>query len=147
MLLRLLEDKNGEVQNLAVKCLGPLVNKVKEAQVRSPRMIPLCGCCVAGGNNSGHIVREHDVRPGAAARCELDRAEDGDRRAAGRRAAAHVQCHATRHAQTHCRCRSVTFLVNIMTRLGHRVEEDKTFTVIEFTVDFFLFRQWRDGEL
>lgn len=33
MLLRLLEDKNGEVQNLAVKCLGPLVNKVKEAQV------------------------------------------------------------------------------------------------------------------
>ncbi len=33
MLLKLLEDKNGEVQNLAVKCLGPLVNKVKEAQV------------------------------------------------------------------------------------------------------------------
>lgn len=33
MVLRLLEDKNGEVQNLAVKCLGPLVNKVKEAQV------------------------------------------------------------------------------------------------------------------
>ncbi|XP_068626901.1 cullin-associated NEDD8-dissociated protein 1 [Battus philenor] len=33
MLLRLLEDKNGEVQNLAVKCLGPLVNKVKEFQV------------------------------------------------------------------------------------------------------------------
>ncbi|RZF37572.1 hypothetical protein LSTR_LSTR013993 [Laodelphax striatellus] len=32
MLLRLLEDKNGEVQNLAVKCLGPLVNKVKEYQ-------------------------------------------------------------------------------------------------------------------
>uniref|UniRef100_A0A914VPW0 TATA-binding protein interacting (TIP20) domain-containing protein n=1 Tax=Plectus sambesii TaxID=2011161 RepID=A0A914VPW0_9BILA len=35
MLLRLLEDKNGEVQNLAVKCLGPLVNKVKEAQVET----------------------------------------------------------------------------------------------------------------
>ncbi|KAL4716046.1 hypothetical protein ACJJTC_002811 [Scirpophaga incertulas] len=35
MLLRLLEDKNGEVQNLAVKCLGPLVNKVKEYQVES----------------------------------------------------------------------------------------------------------------
>lgn len=34
MLLRLLEDKNGEVQNLAVKCLGPLVHKVKEPQVR-----------------------------------------------------------------------------------------------------------------
>ncbi|XP_073957359.1 cullin-associated and neddylation-dissociated 1 isoform X2 [Choristoneura fumiferana] len=33
MLLRLLEDKNGEVQNLAVKCLGPLVNKVKEYHV------------------------------------------------------------------------------------------------------------------
>lgn len=33
MLLKLLEDKNGEVQNLAVKCLGPLVNKVKEVQV------------------------------------------------------------------------------------------------------------------
>ncbi|KAG5674740.1 hypothetical protein PVAND_004691 [Polypedilum vanderplanki] len=32
-VLRLLEDKNGEVQNLAVKCLGPLVNKVKEPQV------------------------------------------------------------------------------------------------------------------
>ncbi|VVC31483.1 Hypothetical protein CINCED_3A016263 [Cinara cedri] len=35
MLLRLLEDKNGEVQNLAVKCLGPLVNKVKENQVET----------------------------------------------------------------------------------------------------------------
>lgn len=33
MVLHLLEDKNGEVQNLAVKCLGPLVNKVKESQV------------------------------------------------------------------------------------------------------------------
>lgn len=35
MLLKLLEDKNGEVQNLAVKCLGPLVNKVKEFHVYS----------------------------------------------------------------------------------------------------------------
>nr|CAG4643698.1 EOG090X00HY [Lepidurus arcticus] len=35
MLLRLLEDKNGEVQNLAVKCLGPLVSKVKEHQVET----------------------------------------------------------------------------------------------------------------
>jgi len=34
-LLRLLEDKNGEVQNLAVKCLGPLVAKVKEHQVET----------------------------------------------------------------------------------------------------------------
>ncbi|XP_065063161.1 cullin-associated NEDD8-dissociated protein 1-like [Rhopilema esculentum] len=33
MLLKLLEDRNGEVQNLAVKCLGPLVCKVKEYQV------------------------------------------------------------------------------------------------------------------
>ena len=30
---QLLEDKNGEVQNLAVRCLGPLVGKVKEYQV------------------------------------------------------------------------------------------------------------------
>lgn len=35
MLLKLLEDKNGEVQNLAVKCLGPLVNKVKDVQVET----------------------------------------------------------------------------------------------------------------
>lgn len=35
MVLRLLEDKNGEVQNLAVKCLGPLVSKVKEYQVET----------------------------------------------------------------------------------------------------------------
>ncbi|XP_037535620.1 cullin-associated NEDD8-dissociated protein 2 [Nematolebias whitei] len=35
MLLRLLEDKNGEVQNLAVKCLAPLVGKVKEPQVEA----------------------------------------------------------------------------------------------------------------
>lgn len=33
MVLRLLEDKNGEVQNQAVKCLGPVVNRVKEMQV------------------------------------------------------------------------------------------------------------------
>ncbi|PFX22174.1 Cullin-associated NEDD8-dissociated protein 1 [Stylophora pistillata] len=35
MLLKLLEDKNGEVQNLAVKCLGPLVGKVKEHHVET----------------------------------------------------------------------------------------------------------------
>ena len=35
MLLKLLEDKNGEVQNLAVRCLGPLVGKVKDFQVRT----------------------------------------------------------------------------------------------------------------
>ncbi|XP_020625713.1 cullin-associated NEDD8-dissociated protein 1-like [Orbicella faveolata] len=35
MLLKLLEDKNGEVQNLAVKCLGPLVSKVKEHHVET----------------------------------------------------------------------------------------------------------------
>ncbi|CAH1964430.1 unnamed protein product [Acanthoscelides obtectus] len=32
-LLKLLEDKNGEVQNLAVECLGPLVKKVKNCEV------------------------------------------------------------------------------------------------------------------
>lgn len=31
-LLKLLEDKNGEVQNLAVRCLGPLTAKLKEYQ-------------------------------------------------------------------------------------------------------------------
>lgn len=35
MLLRLLADTNGEVQNLAVKCLGPLVSKVKSGQVEA----------------------------------------------------------------------------------------------------------------
>ncbi|XP_039627059.1 cullin-associated NEDD8-dissociated protein 2 [Polypterus senegalus] len=35
MLLKLLQDKNGEVQNLAVKCLGPLISKVKEYQVET----------------------------------------------------------------------------------------------------------------
>ncbi len=35
MLLKLLEDKNGEVQNLAVRCLGPLVCKVKDYQVEA----------------------------------------------------------------------------------------------------------------
>jgi len=35
MLLKLLEDKNGEVQNLAVRCLGPLVGKAKDFQVES----------------------------------------------------------------------------------------------------------------
>ncbi|KAK7915749.1 hypothetical protein WMY93_011510 [Mugilogobius chulae] len=30
MLLRLLEDKNGEVQNLAVKCLAPLVKQLRD---------------------------------------------------------------------------------------------------------------------
>ena len=35
MLLKLLEDKNGEVQNLAVRCLGPLVGKVKDFQVEN----------------------------------------------------------------------------------------------------------------
>lgn len=35
MLLRLLEDKNGEVQNLAVRCLGPLVNRIKNDQIQT----------------------------------------------------------------------------------------------------------------
>ncbi|KAG0233459.1 Cullin-associated NEDD8-dissociated protein 1 [Actinomortierella wolfii] len=33
-VLRLMKDKNGEVQNIAVKCLGPLVKKVQEAQLQ-----------------------------------------------------------------------------------------------------------------
>lgn len=32
-LLKLLDDKNGEVQNLAVKCLAPLIAKAKPIQV------------------------------------------------------------------------------------------------------------------
>ncbi|VDN94136.1 unnamed protein product [Brugia pahangi] len=35
MVVKLLEDKNGEVQNLAVKCLGPLVHKVKDTQAQA----------------------------------------------------------------------------------------------------------------
>ena len=34
-VLKLLEDNNGEVQNQAVKCLGPLVCKVKESQIET----------------------------------------------------------------------------------------------------------------
>ncbi|KAI9236724.1 MAG: putative tip120 [Podila humilis] len=33
-VLNLMKDKNGEVQNLAVKCLGPLVKKVQEPQLQ-----------------------------------------------------------------------------------------------------------------
>jgi cullin-associated NEDD8-dissociated protein 1 len=32
-VLKLVEDKNGEVQNLAVRCLGPLVCKIKDNQI------------------------------------------------------------------------------------------------------------------
>ena len=32
-ILKLLDDKNGEVQNLAVKCLAPLVNRLKDPNV------------------------------------------------------------------------------------------------------------------
>ena len=39
MLLKLLEDKNVEVQNLAVRCLGPLVGKVKDFQVRFCKIV------------------------------------------------------------------------------------------------------------
>uniref|UniRef100_A0A915D6E3 DUF3385 domain-containing protein n=1 Tax=Ditylenchus dipsaci TaxID=166011 RepID=A0A915D6E3_9BILA len=34
-LLKLLEDKNGEVQNLAVRCLAPLVHKIKAQQLET----------------------------------------------------------------------------------------------------------------
>ena len=33
MILELLDDKTGEVQNQSVKCLGPLVGKIKDKQV------------------------------------------------------------------------------------------------------------------
>ncbi|TGZ79435.1 TIP120-domain-containing protein [Ascodesmis nigricans] len=32
-VVRLLDDQNGEVQNLAVKCLGPLVGRIRESQI------------------------------------------------------------------------------------------------------------------
>lgn len=32
MLIKLLEDRNGEVQNLAVRCLGPFFRKIREVQ-------------------------------------------------------------------------------------------------------------------
>lgn len=38
MLIRLLDDSNGEVQNLAVKCLGTVTQRVKEAQVAILRL-------------------------------------------------------------------------------------------------------------
>uniref|UniRef100_A0A671U9V8 TATA-binding protein interacting (TIP20) domain-containing protein n=1 Tax=Sparus aurata TaxID=8175 RepID=A0A671U9V8_SPAAU len=47
MLLKLLEDKNGEVQNLAVKCLAPLVSKVKEPQVET-MVDTLCSNMIMG---------------------------------------------------------------------------------------------------
>ncbi|VDN52955.1 unnamed protein product [Dracunculus medinensis] len=33
MMMKLMEDKNGEVQNLAVKCIGPLIVRVNELLV------------------------------------------------------------------------------------------------------------------
>jgi len=42
MLLRLLDDKNGEVQNLAVRCLAPLVHKIKSPQLDTV-VDTLCG--------------------------------------------------------------------------------------------------------
>ncbi|XP_072398522.1 cullin-associated NEDD8-dissociated protein 1-like isoform X1 [Diabrotica undecimpunctata] len=47
MLLSLLEDQNGEVQNLAIKCLDLLVTKVKEPQVEAI-VLPLCANMIAG---------------------------------------------------------------------------------------------------
>ncbi|KAF2879367.1 hypothetical protein ILUMI_26814 [Ignelater luminosus] len=35
MLLKLLEDRNGEVQNIAVKCLGVLIKKIKHERVET----------------------------------------------------------------------------------------------------------------
>ncbi|ORX91195.1 Cullin-associated NEDD8-dissociated protein 1 [Basidiobolus meristosporus CBS 931.73] len=44
-VLKLLDDKNGEVQNLAIKCLGPLVKKLHEAQLQEI-VDELCGFTV-----------------------------------------------------------------------------------------------------
>lgn len=56
MVLSLLEDNNGEVQNLAVKCLGPLVNKVKENQVEAI-FDSLCANMISYNEQLRHIPR------------------------------------------------------------------------------------------
>uniref|UniRef100_A0A0K0CT64 TIP120 domain-containing protein n=1 Tax=Angiostrongylus cantonensis TaxID=6313 RepID=A0A0K0CT64_ANGCA len=49
MLIRLLDDNNGEVQNLAVKCLGTVTQRVKEAQAET-LVDALCSMMVAGSD-------------------------------------------------------------------------------------------------
>ena len=62
MLLKLLEDKNGEVQNLAVRCLGPLVGKVKDFQVGFNIMLctlyTVCHIFIASFVNLILLIRE-----------------------------------------------------------------------------------------
>ncbi|KIH60592.1 HEAT repeat protein [Ancylostoma duodenale] len=50
MLIRLLDDNNGEVQNLAVKCLGTVTQRVKEAQAET-LVDALCSMMVAGSDS------------------------------------------------------------------------------------------------
>ncbi|KAJ1350296.1 Cullin-associated NEDD8-dissociated protein 1 [Parelaphostrongylus tenuis] len=50
MLVRLLDDNNGEVQNLAVKCLGTVTQRVKEAQAET-LVDALCSMMVAGSDS------------------------------------------------------------------------------------------------
>ncbi|PIO77516.1 hypothetical protein TELCIR_00398 [Teladorsagia circumcincta] len=50
MLIRLLDDNNGEVQNLAVKCLGTVTQRVKEAQAET-LVDALCSMMVAGSES------------------------------------------------------------------------------------------------
>ncbi|CAJ0590216.1 unnamed protein product [Cylicocyclus nassatus] len=49
-LIRLLDDSNGEVQNLAVKCLGTVTQRVKEAQAET-LVDALCSMMVAGSDS------------------------------------------------------------------------------------------------
>lgn len=50
MLIRLLDDNNGEVQNLAVKCLGTVTQRVKEAQAET-LVDALCSMMVTGSDS------------------------------------------------------------------------------------------------
>ncbi|KRX21900.1 Cullin-associated Nedd8-dissociated protein 1 [Trichinella nelsoni] len=58
MLLKLLEDKNTEVQNLAVRCMGPLIRKVKDAQAANVT-------CILSANLRSEISQKRDVSSSA----------------------------------------------------------------------------------
>ncbi|VDP09421.1 unnamed protein product [Heligmosomoides polygyrus] len=58
MLIRLLDDSNGEVQNLAVKCLGTVTQRVKEAQAET-LVDALCSMMVAGSDSLRDTVVGH----------------------------------------------------------------------------------------
>ncbi|KRZ60740.1 Cullin-associated Nedd8-dissociated protein 1 [Trichinella nativa] len=58
MLLKLLEDKNTEVQNLAVRCMGPLIRKVKDAQAANVT-------CILSANLRSESSQKRDVSSSA----------------------------------------------------------------------------------